>query len=121
MTMIQRKSGPPGAAFVFCLLPISVGVMPEHIKAGVKHRHRPFVGFDLLGKFGGLAAFFQCDLIPIQRQTIELRTIDRGKAFKLIQRPFFLKHVGQKLHGVVGGKDTGTAARAYFARIGVRC
>ena len=94
--------------------------MPEHIKARIKHRYRAFAGFDFFREPGGFSAFFQRDLITIQWQAVILRAVDRGKAFKLVQCPFFLKHMRQKLHGVVGGKDPGPTTRAFLAFIGLR-
>ena len=64
------------------------------------------------------AVTHQGDGIGVAWQAVEVRPVEAGKAFELVQRAEFIKGLGIQLDGRVGGVSTGTAAGCF---LGMAC
>ncbi len=61
----------------------------------------------------------QGDVVGIARQAIEVRAVQAGKAFQLVQRMALLEGFGIQLTGGIGGVAAGAAAGRFLGVLGV--
>ena len=75
---------------------------------------------DFVGK-GDFVALSQRDFASVDRELVEVRPVERGKTFELVERVFFFKHVSEQAHRVGRSEATGTATGVFFEMIKMRC
>src|SRR5580692_3500839 len=74
--------------------------------------------FDFLRR--GPGRLFQRDRLIVRRQTIMLRSVERGKRFELVERAFLFEHLDIGFKRDRGVEHAGNAVGRHLARIGMR-